>query len=129
MAAGARNYYKKITGNVLQPGSIEEKKLLSEILDKDDNEFINFIRENSDAFQNIDPIIRLKNVYNRSYKDDVYNATYKDNPEVKGSNAAKFKDALINAAGLMVSKQNPYKTKYASAINRLKKLFTSKINS
>lgn len=124
LAAGARNYYKKITGNVLQPGSSEEKKLLSEILDKDDNEFINFIRENSDAFQNIDPIIRLKNVYNRSYEDDVYNATYKDNPKVKGSNAAKFKDALINAAGLMVSKQNPYKTKYASAINCLKKLFT-----
>lgn len=124
LAAGARNYYKKITGNVLQPGSIEEKKLLSEILDKDDNEFINFIRENSDAFQNIDPIIRLKNVYNRSYEDDVYNATYKDNPKAKESNAAKFKDALINAAGLMVSKQNPYKTKYASAINCLKKLFT-----
>lgn len=124
LAAGARNYYKKITGNALQPGSSEEKKLLSEILDKDDNEFINFIRENSDAFQNIDPIIRLKNVYNRSYEDDVYNATYKDNPKAKESNAAKFKDALINAAGLMVSKQNPYKTKYASAINCLKKLFT-----
>lgn len=124
LAAGARNYYKKITGNVLQPGSIEEKKLLSEILDKDDNEFINFIRENSDAFQNIDPIIRLKNVYNRSHENDVYNATYKDNPKAKESNAAKFKDALINAAGLMVSNRNPYKIKHANAINCLKKLFT-----